>query len=68
MVFKNLRYMEKVAYDVIVSYPLPPENHVWGEAKNHATGNFIHLLSLFCIIFIIKYNRLYLTVFINSFS
>ncbi|CAG9536128.1 unnamed protein product [Cercopithifilaria johnstoni] len=34
-------YMEKVAYDVIVSYPLPPENHVWGEAKNHATGKCI---------------------------
>ncbi|OZC08256.1 hypothetical protein X798_04735 [Onchocerca flexuosa] len=34
-------YMEKVAYDVIVSYPLPPENHVWGEAKNLATGKCI---------------------------
>ncbi|VDM06731.1 unnamed protein product [Wuchereria bancrofti] len=34
-------YMEKVAYDVIVSYPFPPENHVWGEAKNHATGKCI---------------------------
>lgn len=34
-------YMENVAYDVIESYPLPPENHVWGEAKNHATGKCI---------------------------
>ncbi|VIO98686.1 Uncharacterized protein BM_BM6592 [Brugia malayi] len=34
-------YMEKVAYDVVVSYPFPPENHVWGEAKNHATGKCI---------------------------
>uniref|UniRef100_A0A158Q6R2 Polypeptide N-acetylgalactosaminyltransferase n=1 Tax=Elaeophora elaphi TaxID=1147741 RepID=A0A158Q6R2_9BILA len=34
-------YMENVAYDVLVSYPLPPENHVWGEAKNHATGKCI---------------------------
>ncbi|MCP9264679.1 N-acetylgalactosaminyltransferase 7 [Dirofilaria immitis] len=44
---KNLKcksfkwYMEKVAYDVIVSYPLPPENQVWGEARNLATGKCI---------------------------
>ncbi|KHN88902.1 putative N-acetylgalactosaminyltransferase 7 [Toxocara canis] len=31
-------YMEKVAYDVLSSYPLLPENHVWGEAKNLHTS------------------------------
>ncbi|VDN06396.1 unnamed protein product [Thelazia callipaeda] len=37
-------YMEKVAYDVLVSYPLLPENHVWGEVKNDATGKCIDTL------------------------
>jgi hypothetical protein len=32
--------MEKVAYDVIDSYPLLPDNKVWGEAKNEKTGNY----------------------------
>uniref|UniRef100_A0A0N5AIE0 Polypeptide N-acetylgalactosaminyltransferase n=1 Tax=Syphacia muris TaxID=451379 RepID=A0A0N5AIE0_9BILA len=27
-------YMEKVAYDVIESYPFLPENHVWGQVIN----------------------------------
>ncbi|VDK29441.1 unnamed protein product [Anisakis simplex] len=26
--------MDKIAYDVLYSYPLLPENQVWGEAKN----------------------------------
>lgn len=34
-------YMEKVAYDVLYSYPLLPENHVWGEAKNLHTSKCI---------------------------
>ncbi|CAD5223591.1 unnamed protein product [Bursaphelenchus okinawaensis] len=34
-------YMQKVAYDVERSYPLLPENDVWGEAKNKATGKCI---------------------------
>uniref|UniRef100_A0A915CCR0 Polypeptide N-acetylgalactosaminyltransferase n=2 Tax=Parascaris univalens TaxID=6257 RepID=A0A915CCR0_PARUN len=34
-------YMEKVAYDVIYSYPFLPENHVWGEAKNLRTSKCI---------------------------
>ena len=33
--------MEKVAYDVPKSYPLLPDNDVWGEAKNAASGNFL---------------------------
>ena len=32
------RYVDKVAYDVEQSYPLLPDNHVWGEAKNKETG------------------------------
>ncbi|CAJ0582211.1 unnamed protein product, partial [Mesorhabditis spiculigera] len=31
-------YMKNVAYDVVKSYPILPKNHVWGEAKNIATG------------------------------
>lgn len=31
-------FMENVAYDVERSYPLLPENDVWGEAKNVNTG------------------------------
>ncbi|PIO59834.1 ricin-type beta-trefoil lectin domain protein [Teladorsagia circumcincta] len=31
-------YMEKVAYDVLPSYPIPPKNKVWGEARNPQTG------------------------------
>lgn len=31
-------YMDKVAYDVLPSYPLPPKNKVWGEARNPQTG------------------------------
>nr|CDJ83108.1 Glycosyl transferase and Ricin B lectin domain containing protein [Haemonchus contortus] len=31
-------YMEKVAYDVLPSYPIPPKNKVWGEARNPHTG------------------------------
>lgn len=34
-------YMEKVAYDVVYSYPFLPENHVWGEAKNLQTSKCI---------------------------
>jgi polypeptide N-acetylgalactosaminyltransferase len=34
-------YMKYVAYDVPKSYPLLPENDVWGEAKNPATGKCI---------------------------
>ncbi|PIO70650.1 ricin-type beta-trefoil lectin domain protein [Teladorsagia circumcincta] len=30
--------MEKVAYDVLPSYPIPPKNKVWGEARNPQTG------------------------------
>ncbi|VDN54632.1 unnamed protein product [Dracunculus medinensis] len=37
-------YLEKVAYDVVKSYPLLPENHVWGEAKNPLTGKCIDLM------------------------
>ncbi|RCN25853.1 hypothetical protein ANCCAN_28432, partial [Ancylostoma caninum] len=31
-------YMDNVAYDVLPSYPLPPKNKVWGEARNPHTG------------------------------
>ncbi|CAD6186671.1 unnamed protein product [Caenorhabditis auriculariae] len=31
-------YMDKVAYDVLTSYPLLPPNKVWGEARNPKTG------------------------------
>ncbi|KAI1715360.1 glycosyl transferase family 2 domain-containing protein [Ditylenchus destructor] len=34
-------YVENVAYDVQKSYPLLPENDVWGEAKNPASGKCI---------------------------
>ena len=30
--------MENVAYDVLTSYPLLPDNSVWGEARNPHTG------------------------------
>lgn len=36
----HFRYMKNVAYDVFKSYPLLPDNDVWGEAKNLATGKF----------------------------
>lgn len=36
--------MKYVAYDVLRSYPLLPENDVWGEAKNTATGKCIDTL------------------------
>jgi len=38
------RFMEYVAYDVPKSYPLLPENVVWGEAKNPASGKCIDSL------------------------
>uniref|UniRef100_A0A914V4T4 Ricin B lectin domain-containing protein n=1 Tax=Plectus sambesii TaxID=2011161 RepID=A0A914V4T4_9BILA len=31
-------FMEKVAYDVVQSYPLLPENKFWGEARNAESG------------------------------
>ncbi|CAI4223359.1 unnamed protein product [Auanema sp. JU1783] len=31
-------YMDNVAYDVLKSYPLLPDNKVWGEARNPHTG------------------------------
>ncbi|WKY11623.1 hypothetical protein Q1695_003306 [Nippostrongylus brasiliensis] len=31
-------YLDKVAYDVLPSYPFPAENKVWGEARNPHTG------------------------------
>uniref|UniRef100_A0A1I7Y004 Polypeptide N-acetylgalactosaminyltransferase n=1 Tax=Steinernema glaseri TaxID=37863 RepID=A0A1I7Y004_9BILA len=31
-------FMKNVAYDVVLSYPLLPENDVWGEAKNLHTS------------------------------
>ncbi|KAL3091711.1 hypothetical protein niasHT_024293 [Heterodera trifolii] len=34
-------YLERIAYDVVVSYPFLPPNDVWGEAKNPATGKCI---------------------------
>lgn len=30
--------MENVAYDVLTSFPLLPNNDVWGEARNTHTG------------------------------
>jgi hypothetical protein len=36
--------MKYVAYDVVKSYPLLPENEVWGEAKNLVTGKCIDTL------------------------
>lgn len=36
--------MKHVAYDVPKSYPLLPDNDVWGEAKNAATGKCIDTL------------------------
>ncbi|KAH7729928.1 N-acetylgalactosaminyltransferase [Aphelenchoides avenae] len=34
-------YMQYVAYDVFKSYPLLPENDVWGEGKNPVSGKCI---------------------------
>lgn len=34
-------FMNNVAYDVFNDFPLPPENDVWGEAKNPASGKCI---------------------------
>jgi polypeptide N-acetylgalactosaminyltransferase len=38
------RFMKNVAYDVPRSFPLLPDNDVWGEAKNVATGKCIDTL------------------------
>jgi len=27
-------FMENVAYDLVKKFPLPPDNHVWGECRN----------------------------------
>ncbi|KAI6237627.1 Polypeptide N-acetylgalactosaminyltransferase [Aphelenchoides besseyi] len=37
-------FMKYVAYDVPKSYPLLPDNDVWGEAKNPTTGKCIDTL------------------------
>uniref|UniRef100_A0A7E4W324 Polypeptide N-acetylgalactosaminyltransferase n=1 Tax=Panagrellus redivivus TaxID=6233 RepID=A0A7E4W324_PANRE len=34
-------YMKNVAYDVVRSYPLLPDNDVWGNAKNPKSGKCI---------------------------